>query len=45
MCMQNIDYMPSWNIYDLNYLPHFHFRVIQNNIMDFIDHFWCSDLI
>ena len=29
----------------LSYLTPFHFRVIQNNIMDFIHHFWCSDLI
>ena len=26
-------------------LTHFHFQIIQNNIMDFIDNFWCSDLI
>ena len=30
---------------NLNYLTHFHFRVIQNNIMDSIDHFQCSHLI
>ena len=45
MCMQNIDHTLSWDGYDLNYLTHFHFQVIQNNIIDFIDHFWCSDLI
>ena len=42
MCNQNIDRTISWDGYDLT---HFHFRIIQNNIMDFIDHFWCSDLI
>ena len=45
MCMQNIDHTLSWDGYNLSYHTHFHFRVIQNNIMDFIDHFWCSDLI
>ena len=45
MCMQNIDHTLSSDGYDLRYFTHFHFRVIQNNIMDFIDHFWCSDLI
>ena len=45
MCMQNIDYTLSWDKYDLSYLMHFHFRGIQNNIMDFLNHFWCSDLI
>ena len=39
MCMQNIDHTLSWDGYDLSYLPQFHFRVIQNNIMDFINHF------
>ena len=24
---------------------HFHYRIVRNNIMDFIDHFWCSGLI
>ena len=37
MCMQNIDDTLSSDTYDLSYLMHFHFRVIQNNIMDFIN--------
>ena len=45
MCMQNIDHTLSWDGYDLNYVTHFNFRVIQNNIMYFIDHSWCSALI
>ena len=43
--MQNIKHMLSQDGYDPSYLTHFHFRVIQNNIKDFIDRFWCSDLI
>ena len=45
MCIQNIDRMLSWDGYDLSCLTHFHLRVIQNNIIDFIDRFWCSDLV
>ena len=45
MCMQNIEHALSWDGYDLSYFTHFHFRVIQKNIMDFVDHFWCSGLI
>ena len=45
MWMQNIDHTLSWDGYDLSYLTHIHFRVIQNKIMNFIDHIWCSDLI
>ena len=41
MCVHTL----SWDGYDLSYITHPHFRVIQNNIMDFIDHFWCSDLV
>ena len=33
MCMQNIDHTLSWDGYDLSYLKHFHFRVIQNNFL------------
>ena len=43
MCMQNIEHTITWELYDLSYLTHFHFQVTQNNIMDFIDYFWCSD--
>ena len=42
---QNIDHTLSWDVYNLSYLTHFHLRVIQNNIMNLIYHFWCSDLI
>ena len=45
MCMQNIDHTLSWDECDLSYLTHFHFQVILNNIMGFIDHLWCNDLI
>ena len=45
MCIKKIDYTLSWDKYDLSYLTHFHFRIIRNIIIDFIDHFWCSDLI
>ena len=45
MCMKNIDHTFSWDGYNPSYLTQFYLRVIQNNIMDFIDHFWCSDLI
>ena len=45
MCMQNIDHTFSSDGYDVSYLTHFHFRVIQNNIMNFINYFWSSDLI
>ena len=40
MFIQNIDHTFSSDGYDLSYLMHFHFRVIQNNILDFIDRFW-----
>ena len=42
ICMQNIDHTLIWDGYDLT---HFHFWVIQNIIMDFIDNFCWSDLI
>ena len=45
MCMQNIDHTLSWDGYDLSYFTHVHFRIIQNNIMVFIGHFWCRDFI
>ena len=45
ICMQNIDRTLSYDEYDLRYFTHSHFWVNQNNIMDFIDHLWCSDLI
>ena len=45
MCMWNIDQTLSWDGCDLNYVTHYHFQVIQNNIMYFINHFWCSALI
>ena len=45
MCMQNIDHTLNWDGYNFSYITHFHFWVIQNNIMDFIDYFWYSDLI
>ena len=45
MCMQNIAHTLIWNGCDISYLMHFHFQVIQNNIMDCIDHVSCIDLI
>ena len=45
MPMENIGHMLSWDGHDLVYLTHFDFPVIQNNIMDLIDHFWYSDFI
>ena len=45
MRMQNIDHTLIWDCYDLSFLTHFHFQIIQNNIMDFIGNFWCNDLI
>ena len=43
--MLNFDGTLSWDGYNVNYLTRYHFRVIQKHIMDFIEHFWCSDLI
>ena len=45
MCVQSIDQTLSSGGYDLSYFTNFHFRAILNSIMEFIDHFWRSDLI
>lgn len=43
--VQNMMYMVYWYIYDISYLVHFHFTVVQSDFMDLFDVFQCNSLI